>query len=289
MCNSLKLLAISCLLWGCALPYFQNKGEVSPKSKDYNNAFTTNKSAIILAVNHNGSTKNFILDTGADYTVINRSAPKGRKTSVTGSTGTKISLGNETVKSLKIGDFEFCNTHALNGNLDGLSKQIANFGGILGQPVILKANWFIDYPAKQIQISEKTIDIGTGFSDLKVNTMAGAYLNIEVEGETTGALIDLGSTSEFTVPESFSLATTLLKKFPFKDNQREIYSISDGLQTITEKVATIPLVKIGNVEFKEVKVSIRKSNNIKIGNDFFKDHQLYIDNTNKVYKVKKIR
>jgi predicted aspartyl protease len=289
MKKAIVLLFLPSFFLSCTTPYFQKKGEVSPKSIDYNQSFTTNKSVVILPFKMDGELKNFMFDTGADYSVINREQTKGRTTSIKGSTGTTARLGNETVKSLKIGDFEFLNTHALNGNLNDLGKQVSNFGGIIGQPVILKANWLIDYPAKRIQISSKPIEIGTGFEIINVNTMAGANCNISIDGETRGALIDLGSSSVLTIPESFDLASILLKKYTFKDNQREVFSIGDGVQTINEKVATVPLVKIGNIEFKDVVVNIRKTSNLKIGNDFFKDHQLYIDNTNKVYKVKKVR
>ena len=58
---------------------------------------------------------------------------------------------------MKIGNVDFKNTYAVNGNLIGLKEQITNFGGILGQPIISKANWLIDYPNKKIRVSNQNL------------------------------------------------------------------------------------------------------------------------------------
>ena len=68
-----------------------------------------------------------------------------------------MQLGTEYVKSMKIGDVEFENTFAGNGNLKGLKEQISNFGGIIGQPIIRKANWLIDYPNKILRVSNENL------------------------------------------------------------------------------------------------------------------------------------
>ena len=52
-----------------------------------------------------------------------------------------MKLGKEYVKSLKIGTVEFKNIFALNSDLDGLKQQISDFGRIIGQTIINKANW----------------------------------------------------------------------------------------------------------------------------------------------------
>jgi len=63
-----------------------------------------------------------------------------------------MKLGKKCVKSLKIGTVEFKNTFALNGDLDGLKQQISDFGEIIGQTIINKANWQINYPNKKLKI-----------------------------------------------------------------------------------------------------------------------------------------
>lgn len=54
-----------------------------------------------------------------------------------------------------------------------------------------------------------------------------------------------------------------------------------------EKVAIIPLVKLGNLNFKNVNTRISVTSEPRIGISFFKDCKIYIDNSNNNYKVKK--
>ena len=91
-------------------------------------------------------------------------------------------------------------------------------------------------------------------------------------------IIDLGSSSEFNLPQGSKLAKQLLRGFNFKNNGRERYTIG-GIETITEQ--------IGEIEFKNVKTSINVSSQARIGSAFFKDCIVYIDNSNNRYKLKK--
>ena len=100
-------------------------------------------------------TKSFLFDTVADVSLIQREYPIGKTQNISGASYRKIKLGKEYVKSLKIGTVEFKNTFALNGDFDGLKQQILDFSGIIGQTIINKANWQIDYPNKKLKISNK--------------------------------------------------------------------------------------------------------------------------------------
>ena len=65
-------------------------------------------------------------------------------------------------------------------------------------------------------------------------------------------IIDLGSSSEFNIPEGSKLAKQLLEKYTFKNIERDRYTIG-GIQTIVEKIGVIPLIKIGGIELKTLK------------------------------------
>jgi hypothetical protein len=147
----------------------------------------------------------------------------------------------------------------------------------------------IDYPDKKIRISEKPIALEAGFEDIKIKDMSDAEFDITIEGEILTAGIDLGSSTALVIPEGGELATKLLSQYKFTELQTENFTVSGGLQTITEKTGVLPLVKIGNIEFKDLPVKIRKSGRIRVGNDFFKNHQLYIDNQKDVYRVRKVK
>ena len=99
-------------------------------------------------------------------------------------------------------------------------------------------------------------------------------------------IIDLGSSSEFNLPEGSKLAKQLLQEYNFKNNERERYTIG-GIQTIVEQIGIIPLIKIEGIEFKNVKTSINVSSQPRIVSAFFKDCVVLIDNSYNHYKIKK--
>jgi hypothetical protein len=273
------------LSFSCSVTKNQKKGIVFPKDFNYETEFTTAKSVIILPIELNGVSKNFLFDTGADYSVIQRDSTLGKTDNYDGATNREMELGNEYVKSIKIGNVDFKDTYAVNGNLIGLKEQIPNFGGILGQPVINKANWLIDYPNKKLQISNKDLVDGT-FTTIQLKRENGVpYTYISINGIEYKVVIDFGSSSEFNLPEESKLAKELLKQYDFDDNKRDRYTLG-GLQTIEEKVGIIPLIKLGNMEFQNVSATINVSSQPRIGIGFFKDCNIYIDNVNGVYKIK---
>ncbi len=285
----ITVLLASCLIFitGCSVKTYQNKGLIIPQSNSTKIDFSTNKTIIILPVMLNGSIKNFAFDTGAELTVVQKEETTGIKTKVTGADGKNVQTGTGAIDLLKIGDVKFENIYSLNANMEYLTKEIPDFGGIIGQSIICKANWLIDYSKNRIEFTDKTIET-IGFETISTKNIRNPHVDIMIEDEVYSALIDLGSSVAMTIPENSKLAEKLLSKNTFKDNKREIYRLS-GAKIIAEKVGILPKVKIGNSSFEKVEVNILPSKSLKIGNAFFKDCMIYIDNTNGVYKVKKMR
>lgn len=287
--KNLKLLLLTTTLFisfSCSVTKNQKKGKILPETFNYETKFTTVKTVIIIPCELNGISKNFLFDTGADYSVIQRDSTLGKTGNYDGATNRKMKLGNEYVKSLKIGNVDFQNTYAVNGNLIGLKEQIPNFGGILGQPIISKANWLINYPNKKIQISSQNL-VDETFKTIQIKRKGGApYTYISINGSEYKVIIDFGSSSEFNLPKESKLAKELLKQYKFTDNERDRYTIG-GLQTIKEKVGIVPIIKLGNIEFKDVNTTINVSSQPRIGIGFFKNCEIYIDNLENSYKIKK--
>jgi hypothetical protein len=196
-----------------------------------------------------------------------------------------MKLGQEMLPSFKIANINFRNTYALNGDLKGLKEQIPNFGGVIGQPIINKANWLIHYPNRKLEISDTNL-ADNSFRTIKNIKASGApYTLVTIDGKEHKAIIDLGSTACLSIPDDSPLARQIAAKYRFQENKREIYSIG-GLQTVTEQVGEIPGVKIGDIEFGSVKTDIRNSSQLRLGMRFFENHILYIDNADGSYKVK---
>ena len=271
---------------GCGIMKKQKMGSVAPTDFEYKTEFKTLKTIIILPMKIDGIEKNFLIDTGAEITVIQRDSVIGKDSSINNPSGLTTNSGSEIVKSLKIGNIEFLNTFALNTNMSGVSELLPNFGGLIGQPIISKANWLIDYPKKTIEISSNDLS-DSKFLTLRLEKKNNIpYTFVSVEGKEVKAIIDLGSSTEFTLTKESELAKYLLNKYNFEDIERKRSSIGAS-EKVFEKVANIPLVKLGEIEFKNVKVTIGDSKKIRIGISFFEDYQIYIDNTNNSYKIKK--
>ena len=272
--------------FSCSVSKNQNKGNVVTENFDYQTEFKTIKSVMILPFEINGVYRNFLFDTGADYSLIQRDSIIGKTSNYGGASKRKMKLGNEIIASLKIGGIDFRNTVALNGDMKGLKEQIPNFGGLIGQPIIKKANWLIDYPNKSVKISNKNLaDIS--FETIRIKRKGGApYTYISINGVEYKVIIDFGSSSEFNLPKESQLAKQLLQQYDFADNERDRYTLG-GLQKIKEKVGIVPLIKLGNMDFKNVKTTINVSSQLRIGIGFFKDCVIYIDNIDTSYKIKK--
>ena len=284
----LKLLSVFLLVLifsGCSVTKYQKKGIVKPASFDTEVDFTTVKTVPLIPCTINGTPKNFLFDTGAQFSIIQRDSVMGASVSISGASNRSIDAGSEVVESFKIGEVEFKGTFATNTDMVGLKEQIPNFGGLIGTPIINKANWLIDYPKKKLRISNQNLANDT-FKTIKIKRKKGSsYTNISINGVEHEVIIDFGSSSEFSLPQGSKLAKQLLAQYTFEDKERDKYTIG-GLQTITEKVGTLPIVKLGSLEFKDVSVKINVQSQPRIGISFFKEYIIYIDNQNKTYKVK---
>lgn len=287
--KNLKPLLFALLLllsFSCSVTKNQKKGTVSPENFDYETEFTTAKTLLIIPSKVNGVSKNFLFDTGAQYSIIQRDSVIGSSITLGGASKRSIEAGSEFVESFKIGNVEFIGTVATNTDMIGLKEQISNFGGFIGQPIIKKANWLIDYPNKKLRISNKHLADKT-FKTIKIKRKGGLpYTKISINGIEYEVVVDFGSSSEFSLPKESKLAQQLLKQYEFEDNERERWTIG-GNQTIIEKVGTVPLVKLGDMEFKNVSTKINIQSRARIGIGFFKDYVIYIDNMENSYKIKK--
>jgi len=234
----------------------------------------------------NGVSKIFLFDTGAQYSTIQRDSVIGTSVTIDGASKRSVEGGTEVIKSFKIGNVEFINTFATNTDMIGLKEKIPNFGGFIGQTIINKANWLIDYPNKKLRISNENL-VDETFQTIKIKRKKGSpYTNILINGIEYEVIIDFGSSSEFSLPKESKLAQQLLKQYEFEDNERDIWTIG-GNQTIKEKVGVVPLVKLGGLEFKNVSTKISVQSQPRIGISFFKDCIIYIDNLENSYKIKK--
>lgn len=282
----LTLVLSVLILSNCSVTKLQKQGSVEPDDFYSKLDFATKKTVIVLRGELNGKTRNFLFDTGADISVIQRDTTVGKISKYSGASKRKMKLGKEVLESLELSGVKFLNTRAVNGDLVGLKEQIPDFGGIIGQSVINKANWLIDYPNKQLEISNRELS-DDSFKSLEIQREHGApYTFLTINGKQYKVIIDFGSSSAINLPKNSRFAKELANMIDLRDNERKRYTLG-GLQTIIEKVGVIPKVRLGDFEFENVDVNINTSSQARIGISLFKDYVIYIDNLNNEYKLKK--
>jgi hypothetical protein len=287
MSNILKsiIFSLAVLSTGC-VNQKQNKGLITPISTESTVDFITARNVVVIPLKLNGESKNFILDSGDEMTTISRKELVGRISKVGTATGEKTKVGNEVVKSIKVGDMEFQNICAQNLDLSIVGNEVPNYGGLIGQAVLSKANWLIDYPKKKLTVSTKALNTD-GFETIAMKNIRNPFLNFEYEGVTYKGFIDLGSSTAFSVIQTSKLGQILLKKYNFVDESKTT-TTAGGTATTIVKRGTVSNIKIGGVEFNNLSTVSAKtsSHEIRIGMSFFKDHVLYLDYTNGVYRIK---
>ena len=286
------LILISLFLLGlasCSISKLQNKGRVEPIDFYTKVPFTSIKGLVGLDVEIEGKKRMFLFDTGADVSIVQRDSTAGKTAKYTGASNRKMELGNEIVPSMKIGGVHFLETYAVNGDLEGLKEQIPNFGGLIGQPIIRKANWLIHYPEKTVEIANRDL-VDESFTSIEIIRENGynPYTFLEMDGERYKVIIDLGSTSTINLPIESKFAKAVMAKIELEQNMRSRYTLG-GLQEITEQVGKIPELQLGRFTLKDVEVNINESSQPRIGMKFFHDFAIYIDNTNGGgYRIKQL-
>lgn len=138
------------------------------------------------------------------------------------------------------------------------NKPFPNFGGLIGQPIIRKANWLIDYPNKALEFSNRNL-ADDGFKEIQIIRENGhnPYTYIEINNIKHKVLIDLGSSATINLPIESELAKELYKTIALKANTRKRYTLG-GLQKINEKVGKIPKISLGEFELESIFLRIFK-------------------------------
>ena len=272
---------------GCSVAKLQGKGNVKPKYFYSKITFETYKSAIIFDALVNGQTKKFLFDNKADLGFVQRDILRKKKPKHSEASPGKMKSGRGVVPSIQIGNTEFLKTYALKGDSAKHKAQVPDFGGIIGKPIISKANWLINYSGKKIEISNANL-VGESFKDIETVWNNGVpYTSVDMNGEQYQVMLDFRNPSALSLPKGSKFAKDIARAIGLSENALNSYT-QTGLQKPKEKVRVIPKVHLGEFEFEQVDVNITPSGQPRIGLSFFKDYLIYIDNLNGgIYKLKK--
>ncbi len=264
-----------------------NKGRVAPRTYTIMFSYEPYRNLITFPVQLDGVTKKVIFDTGNHLSGFNHKSNGSRIATISNenSQGNAIDLEIFGLKLLEIEGVAFSNTayfyHDFSSTFATVEELGAeDFGGLLGQSVIKKANWIIDFGGQQITMTSEAVGpYQHVVSDHWEDNMF--YASVLIEGQLHRALIDLGYNGGLNVPITSALADTLRTRYPLHEENSKKMVLSETIES-TKYKGTLPLVSIDDHPYRAAPFTIDSTANFKIGTRFFKDQVLYIDNDNKI-------
>lgn len=215
----------------------------------------------------------FLFDTGYELSVIDSNIANEvsynfkKEIEISGS-----SISTEKVKlvelpNIMISTIDFENTYGIVQDLSVIKRNYDSLKveGIIGNNLMRKAKWQIDYSKKVIRISDKTDkfeNIQTA-KTVRLNTenWGLGYINIEINNKKHKFLFDLGSSGKFTANHSF--LQNLKEKNTIIKEEKIKFSVNS--------------IKIGAIEINNTFITLEKNVSSLIGNAFFENYLLTID------------
>ena len=232
---------------------------------------------IFIDVDINNKKYTFLFDSACEINAIDKSISNEigynllKKIDVSGSSITKNEVDLIEIFKISISNLDYENTNGFIQDLTFIKKNYENINvqGIIGNNLMRKSNWQIDYKNKIIRISDKTDKFSFSKTDfiieLSKKKWGLGYIDLKIDSKKHKFIFDTGSSGRFTANKSF------IKYF---NDSNENNSDLEKLIVNTQNI------KLGNVELKNEKISLENGVSSLIGNDFFQDYILTIDWSN---------
>lgn len=250
---------------------------------DYYNDF------IFIKTKINDKEYNFLFDTGWDLTAISPEILKHNPIKNTGISNVsedaahveesfeyllldEISIGNVNFKDIAVFQKDFAHFQKMLGCVE--------FDGIIGNNLIRKAKWEINYDKQIIKITndisrllgnESTIEI-----PLKTGNYGQADIVVQLNDHKEKFTFDTGFNGKFTSDYK------LFKKINLSEKHYTIKTGFTGMQANgeTDGISYVTLMNtfnLGNLNLKDQMVHFEKNQSSLIGNGFFENYVVIID------------
>ena len=248
------------------------KGYVKQKEYFVEIPFNYVNKHIYIEVVISGKKYNFVFDTGYEVTTIDSNIAKEiqykiiKEVSLSGSSFADQKVALVELPNIAIANLDFEETYGLLQDLSFTKKPATQkIDGIIGNNVMRKSKWQIDYVQKVIRISSKIENFKNLPTAKKIelnNKDWGlGYVAIELNNQKHQFLFDLGSNGEFTANHSF---VKFLKE-------------KDTLLQQEKQTFPVGKIKIGEIELNDKSITLEKRAGSLLGNAFFENYLLTID------------
>ena len=248
------------------------KGYVKQKEYFVEIPFNYVNKHIYIEVIISGKKYNFVFDTGYEVTTIDSNIAKEiqykiiKEVSLSGSSFADQKVTLVVLPNIAIAHLDFEETYGLLQDLSFTKNPATQkIDGIIGNNVMRKSKWQIDYVQKVIRISNK-IDQFKNLPTAKKIELNNkdwglGYVAIELNNQKHQFLFDLGSNGEFTANHSF---VKFLKE-------------KDTLLQQEKQTFPVGKIKIGEIELNDKSITLEKRAGSLLGNAFFENYLLTID------------
>lgn len=266
---------------------FVNEGEIKKIGISSPIPFQSKGHLIFIPVTIAKKQYHFMLDTGAGINAVDSKLAEELEMStknfqsVSDAANQNARIARSELKSIEIGAYVFENTDAIIFDFTNFPISIPNFGGIIGQPIINKMNWKIDFTSNQLEVSDTSFSVETlekiPFQYHKNNL---PYLSITIEGKKLDALLDLGSSNQVELPDDYRVAEKIIERYPVRTDILEAYTLNQKIDIIVKEVK-MSMVQLGaKTRIEEVYVSIKELDEVRLGAALFKKKILVLDTDN---------
>jgi hypothetical protein len=265
----LLLIFLNC----CCLLGFSQTTKVDTVSFRFENGLLVFKGKL------NNVDADFAFDTGAFSTVSNttnnvKAGVKiitGKK-SIVDANQTVAKINNVKFDDLTIASFHFKNLKALTFDMPFLNCADLI---LLGQDVIKKLNWKIDFNKKVLYVSESAFSFSKDMDAWPVTYKNNRpHVSFQIQGVTyQNCLIDFGFNGVFDVNMNVAKANDIYESKLKLNKVNQLYTSNIGLMGFGKPVKTddfiLDSIYFNKALFKNVLISRDEKNDIKLGAQFF--------------------
>ena len=271
--RSVTLILMAFLLYGCPEHWRQAIKSGSITQKQFNTKIDINikNSLVIVPIKVENKTYQFLLDTGAPFSISKELQDEFKfktvsKGTLRDSDNSQITVDYVKIPAIELNDVIFKDQVAFVGDFNkNPIIECLGIDGIIGSNMMRFCNWKIDAKNKIIQISNEEFKLQYHDS-IKMKFKPNGQYSIKIQthlgkSKLTNLTLDYGSNGGITVPQR--IYDTLTNRNIVKKSILEYGVASSGLggqlKKINRKFSRVDSLALGNVISNNVPIKIGKS------------------------------
>ncbi|MDN3619030.1 retropepsin-like aspartic protease [Polaribacter undariae] len=285
MNNKIITFFLVILLSSCVTYKYKKQGFVTKKEYLKEIPFTYENGFIFIPVTIQEKEYNFLFDTGAELNLIDPTISSElnvkqlKKGTVSNGSDSVKKVERVQINSIQIAGIEFQETVSLIWDVSKFGKYIRckKIDGIIGNNLMRKANWQIDYKKQLIRITDNNerFEISDNSEKIKMNSedVGNVYLNLKIGQKSNYFTFDTGYNGFIQTGD-----TTLLKDSP------SITKVGlEGVNFTGAKQGETHIKKIDSFHINELPFKkpsyllIKPRNSSLLGNEFYENYIIIID------------